>query len=184
MAKISSDAAGIAPSGRGAATFEHIYAAEFPFVWRCLRTLGVPRAALDDAAQDVFLVVHRQLATFRGESSLRSWLFGVTRNVASNHRRGTARKQAPLVPLASEPPDLGRGPLETAQDAEAAAFVERFMVTLDEDKRAMFLLGVLEELTMPEVAAALAIPLNTAYTRLRRVRAEFERALKETGGLR
>jgi RNA polymerase sigma-70 factor (ECF subfamily) len=146
-----------------------------------LRTLGVPSAALDDAAQDVFIVVHRQLATFRGDSSLRSWLFGITRNVASNHRRGTARKQGPVVALSEEPPDPGRGPLETAQDAEAATFVQRFMAALDEDKRAMFLLGVLEELTMPEVAAALAIPLNTAYTRLRRVRAEFERAVNERG---
>ena len=184
MSKISSNAAGPAPPARDAATFEHVYATEFPFVWRCLRTLGVPSAALDDAAQDVFIVVHRQLATFRGESSLRSWLFGITRNVASNHRRGAARKQAPLVALSEAPPDGGPGPLETAQDAEAAAFVQRFMAALDEDKRTMFLLGVLEELTMPEVAEALAIPLNTAYTRLRRVRAEFEHAVNQGGGQR
>ena len=184
VAKPLSAAMGSGPSVRAApdsATFEHVYGTEFPFVWRCLRSLGVPGDALDDAAQDVFVVVHRQLASFRGESSLRSWLFSITRNVASNHRRGAARKQAPLVPLSEEPPDRGRGPLETAQDAQAAAFVQRFMSDLDESKRSMFLLGVLEELTMPEIAAALAIPLNTAYTRLRRVRAEFERAVLGRG---
>ena len=174
---------GLAPSARAPATFEEIYATEFPFVWRCLRNLGVSPPALDDAAQDVFVIVHRQLPSYRGDSSLRSWVFGITRNVASNHRRGTTRKQAPLVPLSDEPPDGGRGPLETAQDAEAAAFVQRFVATLDEGKRTMFLLGVLEEMTMPEVAAALGIPLNTAYTRLRRLRVEFEDALRARGGL-
>lgn len=179
MSKRSSDPVGIEPpSGTaGPFTFDHVYASDFPFVWRCLRSLGVPTAALDDAAQDVFVIVHRQLAGFRGESSLRSWLFGITHNVASNHRRGAQRKQAPLVALTDDSPDRGRGPLEAAQDVEAAAFVQRFMAGLDDDKRAMFALGILEEMSIPEVAQALGIPLNTAYTRLRRVRAEFQRAL-------
>ena len=51
------------------------------------------------------------------------------------------------------------------------------MAALDDDKRALFLLAVLEEMAIPEVASALAIPLNTAYTRLRRLRIEFEQAL-------
>ena len=51
------------------------------------------------------------------------------------------------------------------------------MSGLDDKKRDLFILAVLEEMTIPEVAAALAIPLNTAYTRLRSVRADFERAL-------
>ena len=179
MSKRSSDPVGIEPpSGTaGPFTFDHVYASDFPFVWRCLRSLGVPTAALDDAAQDVFVIVHRQLAGFRGESSLRSWLFGITHNVASNHRRGAQRKQAPLVALTDDSPDRGRGPLEAAQDVEAAAFVQRFMAGLDDDKRAMFALGILEEMSIPEVAQALGIPLNTAYTRLRRVRAEFQQAL-------
>ena len=52
-----------------------------------------------------------------------------------------------------------------------------FLAGLDDKKRDLFILAVLEEMTIPEVAAALAIPLNTAYTRLRSVRADFERAL-------
>ena len=52
-----------------------------------------------------------------------------------------------------------------------------FVAGLDDKKRDLFILAVLEEMTIPEVAAALAIPLNTAYTRLRSVRADFERAL-------
>ncbi|HEY3498366.1 MAG TPA: sigma-70 family RNA polymerase sigma factor, partial [Polyangiaceae bacterium] len=62
--------------------FAGTYREHFPFVWRCLRGLGVREAALDDAAQDVFVIVHRRLRDFRGESSLRTWLYGVVRNVA------------------------------------------------------------------------------------------------------
>ena len=93
------------------------------------------------------------------------------------HQRRDQRKLAPLEPLESEPEHPDPGPLERAEDAEAAAFVAAFLAGLDDKKRDLFILAVLEEMTIPEVATALAIPLNTAYTRLRSVRADFERAL-------
>jgi RNA polymerase sigma-70 factor (ECF subfamily) len=158
--------------------FEAVYDQHFPFVWRCLRGLGVSRGALDDAAQDVFLAVHRQLAGFRGESTLRTWLYGIARHVAANHRRRDHRKEAALEPMDVDPPAGGPDPLQRAADAEAASFVERFLNKLDTKKREVFLLAFMEEMTMPEVAAALSIPLNTAYTRFRRVRADFQRALE------
>jgi len=161
-----------------ARSFDDVYGRYFPFVWRCLRGLGVPAGALDDAIQDVFLVVHRQLAGFRGESTAQTWLYGIARHVASNHQRQARRKQAPLEPLVSEPAHPDPGPHERAADAEAAAFVEAYVAGLDERRRDIFILAVLEEMTIPEVAAALSIPVNTAYTRLRAVRADFERALE------
>jgi RNA polymerase sigma-70 factor (ECF subfamily) len=170
-----SDRPGAQPEG--AQSFDEIYDRYFPFVWRCLRAFGVGPGALDDAAQDVFLVVHRQLGAFRGESSAKTWLYGIARHVASNHQRRDQRKQAPLEPLVSEPAHPDPGPLERAEDAEAAAFVATFVAGLDDKKRDLFILAVLEEMTIPEVAAALGIPLNTAYTRLRTVRGDFERAL-------
>jgi RNA polymerase sigma-70 factor (ECF subfamily) len=161
------------PLDEGAPTFERLYAEQFSFVWRCLRGLGVPDASIDDAAQDVFLVVHRQLAGFRGQSTVRTWLFGILRNVASNHRRSVRRREQPATEVRPTP----SRPDEHAQDVQAAAFVRGFLEELDEKKRAVFVLGALEEMSMPEVAAALSIPLNTAYTRLRRAREDFERAL-------
>jgi len=156
--------------------FSGVYAEFFPFVWRCLRGLGVPEPSLDDAAQDVFVVVHRRLAEFAGRSSLRTWLYGIVRNVASNQRRGTAR-QRHTQPLDEELPSRGPGPLERAEEAEAAAFVQHFLTTVEPKRREVFILGLLEEMPIPEVAAALSIPLNTAYTRLRLVRTEFQKAL-------
>jgi RNA polymerase sigma-70 factor (ECF subfamily) len=170
-----------ADNGNAEVRFGALYAEHVQFVWRCLRGLGVPAAGLDDAAQDVFVAVHRQLPGFRGDASVRTWLYAITRHVAANHRRRDQRKGSALTPLEPESPSLvdpQPGPLERAADAQAAAFVERFLAKLDTKKREVFLLAFMEEMTIPEVAAALSIPLNTAYTRYRRVRAAFQQALE------
>jgi RNA polymerase sigma-70 factor, ECF subfamily len=169
----------LAPSGvhrAEAPEFDAIYTEHFAFVWRCLRGLGVSDAGLEDASQDVFVVVHRKLAEFQGSSSVRTWLYGIVRNVAFNHRRARARK-GDSESLDERIVSLAPGPLELAQDAEAAEFVQRFLAGLDERKRDVFLLALLEEMSIPEVASVLDVPLNTAYSRLRLVRADWERAL-------
>ena len=168
------------PAAAPARDFDAIYVEFFPFVWRCLRGLGIADAGLDDAAQDVFVVVHRRFAEFRGHSSVRTWLYGIVRNVASNHRRSVSRKGHPL-PLDVDPPSLAPGPAEAAEQAEAAAFVERFLGAIDVKKREVFMLAMLEEMTIPEVAAALDVPVNTAYSRLRLARLDFQRALAAEG---
>ena len=166
------------PAAAPPSDFDAIYAEHFPFVWRCLRGLGVAEAGLDDAAQDVFVVVHRRFGEFRGSSSLRTWLYGIVRNVASNHRRSVSRKGHAL-PLEIEPASPAPGPAEAAENAEAAELVERFLHELDVTKREVFMLVMLEEMTIPEVAGLLAIPINTAYSRLRLARRDFQRALEK-----
>lgn len=170
------------PADRPGHSFDAIYAQEFPFVWRSLRGLGVREGELDDAAQEVFVTVHRRLSTFRGDAALRGWLYGIVRNVAFKHRRRLARKPTTGETPATEPHQPGPSPLESAQDNQAAAFVQRFLAGLNDKKREIFILAVLEEMNIVEVAAALSIPLNTAYTRLRSARADFQKALARTRG--
>jgi RNA polymerase sigma-70 factor (ECF subfamily) len=162
-------------AAEAAPTFERVYTEEFDFVWRCLQGLGVPSSLLDDAAQDVFVIVHRRLPSYEGRSSLRTWLYGVVRNIAYKQRR--RRKRKPSESLEHEPESPDRGPEEQAQDEQAADFVRAFVSTLDERKREIFVACVLEQLSVPEVAVALEVPLNTAYTRLRAARLEFQRAI-------
>lgn len=156
-------------------TFEAIYSAEFDFVWRCLRALGVASADLDDAAQEVFVIVHRRLANLRDPNELRGWIYGVVRNVASNHKRGTRRKIASVSALEREPLPTSRSPLDNTLAMEAASSLEKFLHTLDADKREVFVLAEIEEWTVPAIAKVVGVPLNTAYTRLRAARLEFER---------
>ena len=76
----------------GAADFDAVYREHFPFVWRNLRRLGVAESHVEDAAQEVWVVVHRRLREFEGRSSMRTWLFGITMRTASDHRRWRRRK--------------------------------------------------------------------------------------------
>lgn len=158
--------------------FEDVYEAHFDFVWRSVRRLGVPASAVDDAVQDVFVVVHRRLHEFEGRSKLQTWLFGIALRVARSHRRKAARASV-LDPL----PDDVEGRAEHRPDRvneaqEAWAVVEAFLEELDDDKRAVFVLSELEEHTAPEIAAALGIRTNTVYSRLRAARKQFEAAVK------
>ncbi len=114
--------------------FDAAYEEHFTFVWRCLRSLGVPHAQLDDAAQDVFLVVHRRLDSFEGSSSFRTWLFGIVRHVAFNQRRTLGRKSGRNEQLDNDLCSPAPSPHESAQAREAAAFIEQFLARLDAKK--------------------------------------------------
>jgi RNA polymerase sigma-70 factor (ECF subfamily) len=167
----------------GRPDFAAVYAEHVDRVWRSLRSLGVPEASVEDAVQDVFLVVHRRLGEFAGRSSLRTWLFGIVLHVARNARRRERRKGG-TTPLDVEPASPLPGPHDEAETAEALSLVARVLEDLDEPKREVFVLGELEEMTAPEIAEALGIPLNTAYSRLRAARLAFAAALARHEGAR
>ena len=149
----------------------------FAFVWRAAKRLGVSDGSLDDVVQEVFVIVHRRLAEFEGRSSLKTWLFGITLRVARDHRRAAKRRPAE----GSVDPDALRctsdGPAENAEKAEAVRILHALLDELDDERREVFVMAELEQMTMPEIAEALGINLNTAYARLRIARQEFERAL-------
>lgn len=159
--------------------FAHLYHRHHGFVWRMLRRLGVPPASLDDAAQEVFVVVHRRRDDLHADASVRSWLFGIARRVASDVHRGQHRRQRKhdALPLPPEAPPLD----DALARAEAAQFVRAFLERLDEGHRMVFVLSDIEGLTAPEIACALELKLNTVYSRLRKARLEFERAVARRG---
>ncbi len=154
-----------------------VYRAHVGFVWRVLRRLGVEDAALEDVVHDVFLVVHRRLGEYDGRAALTTWLFGIARGVASNHRRGVARAQRKLS--VAPPPGAAPDPELRTQQQQLAAFVREFLAGQGEDRRLLFELADLEGLKVPEIAETLGMNLNTAYARLRAVREQLSRALAE-----
>jgi RNA polymerase sigma-70 factor (ECF subfamily) len=158
--------------------FEDVYARHFDFVWRSLRLLGVPAEVVEDATQDTFSVVSRQLARFEGRSALRTWLFAILQRVAANHRRTARRKLQRLEPLEEGLAAPGPTAHARAEAAEAIDLIQSFCDTLDLERRAVFVLALLEELPAPEVAQALAIPINTVYSRVRSLREGLRRALE------
>lgn len=159
--------------------FEQLYREHFSFVWRILRRFGVADAALEDVAQEVFLVAFRRAGAWRDWSSPRSWLFGVARRVAADHRRSRdrhARKLAALPELAApQPVD------ERVADHERLRAVASAIASLSPDRRAVYILAELEDLSAPEIAEALEIKLNTVYSRLRRARHDVAQSLAAAG---
>ena len=157
------------------ALFSRLYDEHFDFVWRSLRRFGLSRALADDGVQEVFIVVHRRLADYDTSRAARGWLYGIARRVAATMLRGEYRAQRKIAAVTSpEPGDMEQ---DVARQ-QAVSLMEAFLTELDDVQREVFVLVEVEGLTAPEAAAALGVKLNTVYSRLRRARARFQRAIK------
>jgi RNA polymerase sigma-70 factor (ECF subfamily) len=166
--------------------FEQLYQLYFGFTWRVLGHLGVTSHGIDDAVQEVWLTVHRRLPTFEGRSALKTWLFGIALNVARNQRRADTRRTRHM----SEAPS-GATPLDPElirEGHEAWERVQRFLATLDEQRRAIFVCNLLESLSAMETADATGVDVTTVYKRVRSLRQSFRawlsQELEGEGGLR
>ncbi len=158
--------------------FDAVYAAQFQAVWRCLLSLGVPHAAIDDATQEVFLVVHRRLSDFEGRSSLRTWILAIAAQVARNHRRHLKRKGGG-VSLAEDALESHRpSPLETAERSERLAILDALLGEIGDDQREVFVLAEIEGQSAVEISEALQLSVNTVHSRLRAARKSFEKAVR------
>jgi len=149
--------------------------AYFEKVWRFLWTLGVPKASLDDAAQEVFLVAANKFADVRPGAE-RAYLFGTAVHIAHVFRRKHAREQ--LVDDPDEPtcePTSPFTPESSFGEKEEHELLMRLIDGLPDDLRTVFVLYELEDESIPSIAAMLGIPEGTATSRLRRAREKFER---------
>ena len=156
-----------------------IYPEHFQSVWRNLHRLGVPSLVLDEAVQDVFMVVHRRRNEFGGRSTLRTWIFGIVLRVAKDYRRA-ARRHAVRVQRYAEAmvnDSQLAGPSDDAQRREANRILHRILDGMGDEERAVFVLVELEQLSVREAAVASGISLATCQRRLRRARVAFDAAL-------
>ena len=139
------------------------------FVWRCLRHLGVPSGDLEDATQEVFVVVHGRLRDYQERDKLRAWLYAICVRVAHRHKRKTARRREHVTDV---PPERVVGPVQatTVENQQALQLAEKLLAALPDKQREVFLLYEVEQMSMSEVALAVDCPLPTAYARLRKAR--------------
>lgn len=155
--------------------FDQLYEEHCDFVWRSLRRLGVAEAHLPDSTQEVFLAAFRHWGSFEGRASMKTWLFSIARGIARDYRRSAALRWT--EPLDEMVPDARACPAAEAEFREAAALMNTLLNRLEAPKREVFVLVELEQMQLPEVADALGINVNTAYSRLRTARKDFEQAL-------
>jgi RNA polymerase sigma-70 factor (ECF subfamily) len=154
-----------------------VFRAEASYVWNSLRRLGVRSSDLEDVTHDVFVVVHRKWSDYDPARPMRPWLFGIALRVASDYRR-SARIQREQVT-----DDLDRHGVTPATDEQIdqgrrRALVLEALDALSAEQREVFVGHELEGASIPEIATAVGIPLNTAYSRLRLARERFVAAVR------
>jgi RNA polymerase sigma-70 factor, ECF subfamily len=161
--------------------FEALYRQNFAFAWRSLRRLGVPERDLGDAAQEVFLVVHRKIQQLDVQQSVAGYVYAVCLRVASDRRRSAVQRHERLEEH-SEPPERAEQALaadaEAQQLSERRALLEAALDGMSLEQRAVFTLFELEGRTGEEVASILGVPAPTVHSRLRLARQIFRRSLE------
>jgi len=161
----------------GTVDFQSLYKQEFGYAWTTLRRLGVRESDLADLAHDFFIVVFRHLGDYDRARPVKPWLFGIAFRVVSDYRRSArfARERLgdpPEVVDRTAPAD------EQIAERQAREAVVRALEELDLDRRAVLVMHDLDGHPVPEIAAALTIPLATAYSRLRLAREDLGAAVK------
>ena len=140
-----------------------------------------------DIVQEVFLKVFRNIGAFRGNSSLKTWIYRIAVNEAYNHRRWFCRHQRQEVALGFEEgtpnyaggmTDNGRSPFEQAADHETRALVEQALEKLNPKFRAAVVLRDIEDLSYEDIATVLDVSLGTVKSRIMRGREALRKILE------
>jgi RNA polymerase sigma-70 factor (ECF subfamily) len=155
-----------------------LYREQFAFVWRMLLHFGVSVAVIEDAVQDVFVVVHRRWEQLDAHVSVRSWLCGISRRVAADHRRKRSRHERKLEALPRPGPNLDFE--REIEDQQLIAALERALAELEPERCEVFVLAEIEGMTAREISEALGVNPNTVSSRLRAARIHVSAALAHT----
>jgi len=166
-------------SGREEAYEELLSRFQQPVYALALRLLDDPSGACD-VVQEVFLKVFRSIAGFRGQSTLKTWIYRITVNEAHNARRWFFRHRRREVDLDSNPddtrdwkeniPDESRTPFDQAFVSEQRLMVEAALKKINPIFREAVVLRDISDLSYEEIAEILGVSLGTVKSRILRGR--------------
>jgi len=161
----------------GAVVGEH-----FEVLWRFMHRLGLAEGDVDDAVQEVIVVLARKLDQVQAGSE-RAFVLSTAFRVASEFRRRTRRRREVDDSSLAQLQSTDHDPESRLTQKRLRGLLQQVLRELPIELRAVFVLYELEELTMAEIATTLGLPPGTVASRLRRARETFEKlagvALKE-----
>jgi len=160
------------PQGQARADLETLYREQAPAVWRAIRRFGVQPHDVEDVAQEAFLIAHRNLASFDGRSSLRTWMYGIAWRCAVNFRRKERKHEDHQVE--EKHSDLAAQPapqFDAVEQKQARQLLDELLEQLPQLQRAALVLYELENVSVAEIAEIMDCPAPTIYSRLRLARA-------------
>lgn len=140
--------------------------------------LGVPEGDLDDALQEVFLVVFQRMRDYEERGRVRAWLYSICTRVVWTRRRVMRRRREDLMEYPEANAVVEPVQHDRVVDMEALALGHQLLQGLPPEQRDVFWLYEVEELPMSEIARAIDCPLQTAYSRLHKARERILAAVK------
>jgi len=165
------------PIESSTARLRRIVDGQYDAVWRTVRFLGLPDSAAEDVAQQVFCIAATRLAEI-APAAERSFLMSTAWRVASEYRRAAHRRpttsEADVEELEAPLPS----PEELLDQKRARTALHTILSAMSPDLRMVFVLFEIEELTLPEIARVIDVPLGTVTSRLRRAREACQSIVK------
>jgi RNA polymerase sigma-70 factor (ECF subfamily) len=154
------------------------YAEHAPFLVRVLKRLTGDSTHVEDLLQETFIIALKRRRAFAGRSTVRTWLYGIARNLAWRHNRGAFRWLRFRSRLAIEPPPAGGDPGATLERKQHSALVQGALAELPLKQREVLVLFELEGMSGEEIAELLGINRNAVWARLHVARKTFTAVLK------
>lgn len=154
------------------AEFRAIYESEVAYVCSWLARLGVAPGDVEDLAHDVFVTFYRRFDDYDRTRPVRPWICGILFRAASDYRRSARSRKETLTPEV----ELHAAPLSsdaTLLAREEVSLVEKALNALPIEDRIVFGMHEIDGMSIPEIARALEINVNTLYSRVRVIRGEF-----------
>ena len=152
-----------------------VYERELDYLLETLRRMGASPREIEDLAQEVFIILHRNWPDLDVSRPFRPYLFAVAFRVACAHRRRRAR-EVPYAYLKVEDP--AAGPEESLQSKQSARLLLAALDTVPLARRAVVIMHDLDGVSIVEVAARLSLTRFGTYARLRKARKELATALR------
>ena len=164
------------------ATTEEVYLAYASSVSRWVQRLGGPRVDVEDAVQEVFAIVQERLPGFRGDSAMRTWLFGITERVVHRQLDERRRKEIPTgsaVEVAGRLPGNNREAFERLTEQEVRTLVYKALDRMTPRYRDALILFELEGMSGEEIAELRGVRAATLWVVLHRARRQFVKRFAE-----
>jgi RNA polymerase sigma-70 factor (ECF subfamily) len=147
------------------------------FVANFVARLGLHRSELDDVVQDVFMIAHRHGGFVPGKAKPTTWLADIALKVCANRRRSKRRARVQSDGEAVDRAgDKTASPAEVLEQRQSIDRVQQALESLDDERRAVFVLFEMEGESCESIAAGLGIPVGTVYSRLHHARKTFRKA--------
>lgn len=161
--------------------FQLIFEQHHRFVFRFLYGMVGERRLAEELMQETFMQAYKNIGTVRDEAKLLSWLCGIARHIALHSlrsRRGKNQWIAIDDQEVAELKDAQLTPETRMLNTELKAVIHSALAALDEDRRGVFILKVLQQMSYEEIAEVTGSSIPKLKTDLHRAKAQMRRLIR------